>query len=56
MEWFKAIAPLLVSWPVVVLIAVILLRKPLVGILERLGGNSETEAEFGPLKIRLGAF
>lgn len=54
LEWIKVVGPILVSWPVLILIVAIVLRgeiKRLVsGFLSRSGGDFE----FGPVKIRLG--
>jgi hypothetical protein len=55
MEWIKVIVPLVLSWPVMVFVVVLIFRRPILTLLSRFGSGSGSEAELGPLKIRLGA-
>ena len=55
LEWIRVVGPIVVSWPAIGLIAVLLFRKPLLGVIERFSQSQEGEAELGPLKIKLGA-
>lgn len=54
LEWLKILGPIILSWPVVELVIVLVLRKPLLGLLERFSNSSGSKAEMGPLKIELG--
>jgi hypothetical protein len=54
LEWLKIIGPLVLSWPVAAVIIVLIFRKPLLRLLERLTSSDEGKAEIGPVKIELG--
>ena len=54
MEWVKVVGPLIFSWPVMALVAVLIFRRPLLALLNRFGSGHGSEAELGPLKIKLG--
>jgi hypothetical protein len=54
LEWIKSIGPLVLSWPVAALVIVLIFRKPLLRLLERLTSSDEGKAEIGPIKIELG--
>jgi len=49
-EW----AQLIVSWPVVALIAIIFFRRPLRDLLSRFSTSDGGKAELGPIKLELG--
>ncbi len=53
-EWIKVV-PLVLSWPVMAFVVVLIFRKPILALLSRFGSGSGSEAELGPLKIKLGA-
>jgi hypothetical protein len=54
MDWITLILPLVLSWPVVALVILLILRRPLLSLLSRFGTGAGSEAELGPLKIKLG--
>jgi len=53
-EWLKVLGPIVLSWPVVLLVIALIFRKSLLGLLERFSNSSGSKAEIGPLKIELG--
>lgn len=54
MEWVKLFGELVLSWPVVALVFIVVFHRPLLKVLDRFGNGSDSEAEIGPIKIRLG--
>jgi DNA-binding FrmR family transcriptional regulator len=49
------IAKVILSWPSVCIVALLVLRRPISGIIQRLiHSDSGGEAEIGPIKIKLG--
>ncbi|MDL0430755.1 hypothetical protein QPM17_06455 [Marinobacter sp. TBZ242] len=54
MEWVKLFGELVLSWPVVALVFIVVFHQPLLKVLDRFGNGSDSEAEIGPIKIRLG--
>ena len=54
MEWVKLVGELLLSWPVVALVFLAMFHRPILKVLDRFGSGSDSEAEIGPVKIRLG--
>jgi len=51
LEWIKVTGPIVFSWPVVGLLAVLIFRKPTLKIFEQLTQNSIRRARFGPVEI-----
>lgn len=51
LEWIKAFGSILISWPVVGLIALALFRKPLFKIIEQFSNSEIRKARFGPVEI-----
>ncbi len=51
LEWIKALGSILVSWPVVGLVAIIIFRKSLLKISNQLATPGITRAKFGPVEI-----
>ncbi len=54
LEWIKVLGPILISWPLVALLAVVIFRKPLLVLFERFATAAGSRAGIGPLKIELG--
>lgn len=54
LDWFKAIGQIVFSWPVIVLVVLIMFRNSLGLLLKRFAGSSDLEASLGPLTIKLG--
>lgn len=50
-EWFQVLGPVLVSWPVVGLLALFLLRGPLKSLLLQLAQGDIRKARVGPVEI-----
>lgn len=50
-EWIKLIGTLALSWLVVGLVAILLLRKPLLQILEQFTSSGVCKVKVGPLEI-----
>jgi hypothetical protein len=51
LEWVKVIAPLIISWPVVGLLAVIIFYKPILKVIEQFTNAGVRRAKFGPVEI-----
>lgn len=55
LEWIKVVGPLIISWPIIGLLAIILFRKPLTELIKRFKESSGGKAEIGGLfKIDMG--
>lgn len=54
LEWVKVVGPLIISWPVVVLILALVMRKHIASLVNRFLAAPGGKAEIGPLKIELG--
>lgn len=54
LEWFKALAPVVISWPVAVIILVLLFRTSIKRIFDAFERAPGSKAEIGPLKVELG--
>jgi len=54
LEWIKVIGPLILSWPIVVLVLSLVFRRHLVTLLGRFAGAAGSKAELGPLKLEFG--
>ena len=55
LDWVKVLLPVLISWPMVGLIVAVLFYEPLGGLIDRFSQSTQGKAEFGLLKIELGA-
>jgi len=53
-SWIQTIGGLLLSWPVIVLVIVLIFRKPLLRVLDRFIGSEAGRAKVGPVEIELG--
>ncbi len=51
LEWVKVIAPLMISWPVVGLLAVIIFHKPILKVIEQFTNAGVRRAKLGPVEI-----
>lgn len=51
LEWTKAIGALVFSWPVVLLVALVVFRKPLGKLIDQLTGTDLKRAKIGPFEI-----
>jgi short subunit fatty acids transporter len=51
LEWIKVIGSILLSWPVIGLLAIILFRKPLLQILLQFTSSDVRKAKVGPVEI-----
>lgn len=51
LEWTKAIGALVCSWPVVLLVALVVFRKPLGKLIDQLTGTDVKRAKVGPFEI-----
>ena len=54
MQESKDLLQILISWPMVAIIAVLLLRKPIKNLVERLIQSESGKAKVGPLEVELG--
>lgn len=54
LDWVRTLGSILVSWPVVALLLVLLFRRPILRLLDRLSSGEGNKAEIGPVKIELG--
>lgn len=54
LDWIEVVGPLVLSWPIVVIVALLLFRQQLFKLIERFTESPESTAEIGPLKIQLG--
>jgi len=53
LSWIKIIGTILISWPVVILLALMFFRNPLQRMLKQFGSSNISKAEFGPFKLEL---
>jgi hypothetical protein len=51
LEWVKAIGSLVFSWPVMILLALVIFRKPLRKLIDQLTGTDIKRAKVGPIEI-----
>jgi hypothetical protein len=51
LEWVKVIAPLLISWPVFGLIALVLFRKHILKLIEQFTNADVRKAKIGPIEL-----
>src|SRR5438874_1306016 len=51
LEWVKVIGPLIISWPIVGLLAVVIFHKPILKVIEQLTSAGIRRAKLGPLEI-----
>ena len=51
LEWVKAIGSLIFSWPVMILLALIIFRKPLYKLVDQMTGTDVKRAKVGPVEI-----
>jgi len=51
LEWVKALGPILISWPVVGLIAILVFRKPLLKLVERFTNEDIQRVKFGSIEL-----
>jgi hypothetical protein len=54
LEWIKTLGQLIISWPVVAVVVVVVFRRQIRAIFERLVDSSGGKAVIGPLRIELG--
>jgi hypothetical protein len=54
LEWIKVVGPLIISWPPVVVVAIIIFREPLFALIKTFSESPESKAELGPFKFQLG--
>lgn len=54
LEWIKVIGPLIISWPMALLILILVFRRPILNVVERFTSSEGGKAELGPIKIELG--
>ncbi len=55
LEWLKVLLPAFVSWPIVGLLAILAFHRPIASLIDKFSESPESAAEFGPVKIKLGA-
>ena len=51
LEWVKAIGSLIFSWPVMILLALVVFRKPLHKLIDQMTGADVKRAKVGPVEI-----
>ena len=51
LEWVKTLGPILISWPVVGLIAILIFRKPLLALADRFTGEDVQRVKVGSLEL-----
>lgn len=51
LEWIKVVGPILVSWPVIGLVALALFYRPLLGITKQFASSEVRKAKIGPIEI-----
>ena len=51
LEWIKVLGSILISWPIVGLVAIILFRKPLLKLIEQFTSGNLRRARIGPFEI-----
>ena len=50
-EWVKTLGPILISWPVVGLIAILVFRKPLLALADKFTGDGVQRVRFGSIEL-----
>ena len=50
-EWFEVLGPIVVSWPVVGLIALLMLRRPVKALMVQLSEGDIRRAKLGPVEL-----
>lgn len=51
LEWITKVGPIVVSWPVVGMIAIVIFKRPLLKIAEQFSNSDIRIAKFGPIEI-----
>jgi hypothetical protein len=51
LEWINTLGPILISWPVVGLVAILVFRKPLLELVERFTGEDVQRVKFGSVEL-----
>jgi hypothetical protein len=51
LDWIKAVGPIILAWPTVVIVFVFLFRQPLLNILKQLGSADRIRAKIGPVEL-----
>ena len=51
LEWVKTLGPILISWPIVGLIAILVFRKPLLALADRFTGEDVQRVKFGGVEL-----
>ncbi|MDF5252483.1 hypothetical protein P3644_25080, partial [Vibrio parahaemolyticus] len=54
MEDLTSILEIISSWPVAVIISVLLLRRPIINLIDRLIDSESGKARVGPIEVELG--
>lgn len=54
LEWIKVVGPLIISWPIIGLLAILLFRRPLAELIKRFMESPGSKGEIGPVKFELG--
>jgi hypothetical protein len=54
LEWIKVIGHLVLSWPLVVIVVILVFQAPLSRLFDRFNESEGSTAELGPIKIALG--
>ena len=54
MESLQEILKIVISWPTAVIVTVVVLRKPIVALIDRLIKSDRGKAKIGPIEIELG--
>lgn len=50
-DWISVLGPILLSWPLVIVLVLVVFRKPLFNLLEKFSGNNVQKAKLGPFEI-----
>jgi hypothetical protein len=53
LEWIKVLGPILFSWPTAIIMGLLFFRKQIVHLFNKLTNAKISEAEIGPVKIKL---
>ncbi|HET8669539.1 MAG TPA: hypothetical protein VFM05_02615 [Candidatus Saccharimonadales bacterium] len=51
LEWINTLGPILLSWPVVGLIALLVFRKPLLALVDHFSGDDVRRVKFGAIEL-----
>ncbi len=54
LEWIKVLGPVIVSWPLVVIIIIFIFRSRFIALINKFIETPESSAEIGPLRIQIG--